>query len=207
MRITSGFLFTRIIDSLNIFLGNVSLNESAPLLITTKLITAHITETNSSKGLTASSGAENRMTAIVNSTSGSANASFAFPNSTNFLEGLSRIIFIFYGTSKHFQNIKVGNRRAVLSDNIVAVNVKGQKMKDLAKPVEIKIRRSSRDGSNKVTCVFWNPGKTMKWSTEGCRYRGKDDHGRDVCLCDHLTNFALLMVSLVWLSFTESTHA
>lgn len=32
------------------------------------------------------------------------------------------------------------------------------------------------------------------WSSKGCVYDGKVN-GRDVCLCNHLTNFAVLIVS------------
>ena len=51
------------------------------------------------------------------------------------------------------------------------------------------------DGSNQ-NCVFWDFNLNEKkggWSSEGCIYDGRIN-GREVCLCDHLTNFAVLLV-------------
>ena len=53
------------------------------------------------------------------------------------------------------------------------------------------------DSSRK--CVWWDFKQNEfkgGWSSLGCRYDGKVN-GRDVCLCDHLTNFAVLLVSLI----------
>ena len=44
-------------------------------------------------------------------------------------------------------------------------------------------------------CVFWDEAE-LTWSSEGCR-TVSEESGDTVttCQCDHLTNFALLMVS------------
>ena len=46
-------------------------------------------------------------------------------------------------------------------------------------------------------CVFWDfdalDGRG-DWSSEGCWYNGSQD-GRIICMCDHMTNFAVLAVS------------
>lgn len=47
------------------------------------------------------------------------------------------------------------------------------------------------------TCAFYNftlNNMAGGWSSAGCVYDGQVN-GRDVCLCDHLTNFAVLIVS------------
>ena len=47
-----------------------------------------------------------------------------------------------------------------------------------------------------VVCVYWDyeaAGGRGAWSPKGCRYL-QQQNGRDVCVCDHLTNFAILMV-------------
>ncbi|XP_050418862.1 uncharacterized protein LOC126832194 [Patella vulgata] len=44
-------------------------------------------------------------------------------------------------------------------------------------------------------CVFWDFNLNNSrggWSSEGCRYANTTE-GRDVCVCDHLTNFAVLL--------------
>ncbi|XP_067687379.1 uncharacterized protein [Haliotis asinina] len=49
--------------------------------------------------------------------------------------------------------------------------------------------------SNLTTCGYWNftgNDDTGSWSTDGCRYV-REENGRDVCVCDHLTNFAVLL--------------
>ena len=46
-------------------------------------------------------------------------------------------------------------------------------------------------GSN--VCVFWNM-TSLSWSTNGCHSNGTAG-GYVICLCNHLTNFALLTVS------------
>lgn len=57
----------------------------------------------------------------------------------------------------------------------------------------VEIPEASRAQSS--TCVFWDlsgAGGRGAWSQEGCRYL-KTLQGRDVCVCDHLTNFAVLV--------------
>ena len=53
--------------------------------------------------------------------------------------------------------------------------------------------------TSEVKCVFWdlhaNEG-LGDWSEEGCWYSGTEN-GRHVCSCDHLTNFAILVVSII----------
>ncbi|XP_046351853.2 uncharacterized protein LOC124132157 isoform X2 [Haliotis rufescens] len=49
--------------------------------------------------------------------------------------------------------------------------------------------------SNLTTCGYWNfTGNDDRgsWSTDGCRYV-REEYGRDVCVCEHLTNFAVLL--------------
>ena len=52
-----------------------------------------------------------------------------------------------------------------------------------------------------VECAFWDFAAVSgrgNWSTNGCRYNGTRD-GRVICLCDHMTNFAILTVSTLCL--------
>ena len=44
----------------------------------------------------------------------------------------------------------------------------------------------------KQTCAFWNK-EALQWSTVGCRISHElSTKDETVCLCNHLTNFALL---------------
>ncbi|GFO27163.1 adhesion G-protein coupled receptor g4-like [Plakobranchus ocellatus] len=53
----------------------------------------------------------------------------------------------------------------------------------------------SEERPNRTTCVYWdfsaNEG-AGGWSSDGCIY-GRTTEGRDLCECDHLTNFAVLV--------------
>lgn len=54
-----------------------------------------------------------------------------------------------------------------------------------------------QDTAIESKCVWWDfDMNNFKggWSSKGCVYDGKVN-GRDVCLCNHLTNFAVLIVS------------
>ena len=60
-----------------------------------------------------------------------------------------------------------------------------------------------KDDGNNHNCVFWDFDRNEKkggWSSEGCIYDGRIN-GREVCLCDHLTNFAVLLVIIACPSF------
>ena len=53
-----------------------------------------------------------------------------------------------------------------------------------------------RDGSQ--VCVSWDfsaAGNRGNWTTEGCARIAVTEDGMVTCRCDHLTNFAVLIVS------------
>ncbi|XP_076459089.1 uncharacterized protein LOC143292561 [Babylonia areolata] len=57
------------------------------------------------------------------------------------------------------------------------------------------VRLAGERHAGNSTCVFWDfsgAGGQGAWSTEGCRYL-RSQESRDVCVCDHLTNFAVLL--------------
>ncbi|PIK49513.1 putative EGF-like module-containing mucin-like hormone receptor-like 3 [Apostichopus japonicus] len=80
------------------------------------------------------------------------------------------------------------------------VDIENVTIRDLPKvsPVVIKFERGSgkesKDSNKDAICVFWdntNIATGGQWSTEGCETRSE---GNDiVCLCNHLTSFALLV--------------
>ncbi len=49
--------------------------------------------------------------------------------------------------------------------------------------------------ANNTECVYWD-WRTKDWSSEGCTYLGETPNWQRICECDHLTNFAVLMVIL-----------
>lgn len=52
--------------------------------------------------------------------------------------------------------------------------------------------------SNKDVCGYWDYGihdTSGGWATDGCKL-SKTDSGKYMCVCDHLTNFAVLVVGI-----------
>lgn len=68
------------------------------------------------------------------------------------------------------------------------------------KIVTILVLKTLQDvGGRTRTCAFYNftlNNMAGGWSSAGCTYDGQVN-GRDICLCDHLTNFAVLVVSVI----------
>jgi len=51
------------------------------------------------------------------------------------------------------------------------------------------------EASKKYTCVFWDYTSSM-WNSSGCHY--SNYKGLHSCECNHLTNFAVLMVCILF---------
>ncbi|RUS79641.1 hypothetical protein EGW08_012610 [Elysia chlorotica] len=96
-----------------------------------------------------------------------------------------------------------GEVNRTLNSKVIAAQllVDGQQITDLGgykvltvfQPTKLSLPALER--SNRTVCVFWDFSANQNaggWSSEGCQYgRTRDD--RDVCECDHLTNFAVLV--------------
>ena len=105
-------------------------------------------------------------------------------------------MFVLYKKTKFFQgnSSKSANRSLLLNSFVIAGSVKNRKISSLKNPVELRYRSLKSGDKNNTFCGFWNFAKES-WSDEGCTFQGVKDDGRIVCHCDHLTNFAMLMVS------------
>uniref|UniRef100_A0A3Q1IHQ9 Adhesion G-protein coupled receptor G6 n=1 Tax=Anabas testudineus TaxID=64144 RepID=A0A3Q1IHQ9_ANATE len=105
---------------------------------------------------------------------------------------LSRINFMFFNNTNFFQTKQDGR---YLNSYVVASSVGNLSISGLKDPVQIEIAHLSEQSSNPV-CVFWdfsmNSG-TGGWNREGCTVSKNFTNNRTVCLCDHLTHFAILM--------------
>ncbi|KAL4227170.1 G-protein coupled receptor [Mactra antiquata] len=114
-----------------------------------------------------------------------------------------RLTMIVYRKSKLFQAaITDGGRRISPTDQqmlhlnsyVISASIAGKKIEHLDEKVKCIFKpKEEVDGQGK--CVWWD--FTMNdnkggWSNAGCVYDGMIN-GRDVCLCDHLTNFAVLI--------------
>ncbi|KAI0228620.1 hypothetical protein LSAT2_020888 [Lamellibrachia satsuma] len=89
------------------------------------------------------------------------------------------------------------------TSHVIAASFTAIKFTDLPKPVSITLQHLRWDQHHTVgqpVCVFWDftagrgPGTGGNWSTRGCTSDpDTDSHDSTTCLCDHLTNFALLL--------------
>ncbi|PVD38316.1 hypothetical protein C0Q70_00928 [Pomacea canaliculata] len=92
-------------------------------------------------------------------------------------------------------NTKVISAKLSL-DGAPVTNLSGYNVTTVYIPV-VKLVDEARRLSS--TCVFWDfqaAGGRGGWSSDGCYYHSVI-HGRDVCVCNHLTNFAVLLVHAI----------
>ncbi|KAM9182757.1 adhesion G-protein coupled receptor G5 [Mergus octosetaceus] len=83
---------------------------------------------------------------------------------------------------------------SVLNNHILGAFLQNRTVTGLRRPVEIQFWHNMVLDASNATCVFWVPGagKAGSWSREGCKTQHRE--GTVVCLCSHLTYFAVLMI-------------
>ncbi|CAB4012859.1 fibropellin-1 isoform X4 [Paramuricea clavata] len=109
-----------------------------------------------------------------------------------------RIIFVLYKETSFFkvslEDTKKTSSR--LNSFVIAGSIKGLSVRNLSNPVKIALVQSvARGDTNSTLCSYWN-FTLGNWLQEGCLFRRVLSDGRILCNCNHLTNFAMLMVSL-----------
>ncbi|XP_038077212.1 adhesion G-protein coupled receptor G2-like [Patiria miniata] len=96
-----------------------------------------------------------------------------------------------------------GEFRRSVGSRIIAATVEGVQIDKLSSPIVTKFQpiniNSERETSEgyecRSKCVYWDFSLNNgfgDWSTKGCK-REMDSKGRVVCVCDHLTNFAVIV--------------
>ena len=140
----------------------------------------------------------------------SSQASLTIPKS--FFEALNieskdqekRLYFAVFRKTPFFQslnkNTSRSNNKTVRKKNsfVIAGSVKGGEIKNLTDPVVTAYYPLDKAIDESAACVFWNfelKNGLGDWSGDGCHYKGTTD-GLVTCNCNHLTNFAILMVRL-----------
>lgn len=102
------------------------------------------------------------------------------------------LTFAVYRNEKLFQdNVSITNY--IVNSHIIQASFRDRAVKDLQYPVEIYFKPLL--AGNDTKCVFWdflrNEG-LGGWSEEGC-WKGERRGHQDLCFCNHLTSFALLI--------------
>ena len=96
------------------------------------------------------------------------------------------------------QNLTKSKAQTVRKKNsfVIAASVKGLEVNNLSEPVESNYYPLQRGIDKTAQCVFWDfklKSGHGDWSGDGCNYRGSSN-GLVTCHCNHITNFAMLMV-------------
>ncbi|XP_077166560.1 adhesion G-protein coupled receptor G5 isoform X2 [Paroedura picta] len=91
-----------------------------------------------------------------------------------------------------------GKNSALLNNDILGATLGGISVNNLSQPVEIRFWHNlSLANHSNMTCVFWMEGEEEgslgAWSPAGCSTTILN--GTVVCQCDHLTYFAVLLIS------------
>ena len=115
-----------------------------------------------------------------------------FNESSLVTPGPQTIILALYKETKFFRVVPQSPKP--LNSFVIAGRIRGLSVSNLTSPVEITFVDLKRGDKNGSLCSFWN-FERGNWSQDGCSLQKILPDGRIVCNCNHLTNFAVLMVS------------
>ncbi|KAI0240394.1 hypothetical protein LSAT2_008937 [Lamellibrachia satsuma] len=113
-------------------------------------------------------------------------------------EATTRLTFVIFNNPMFFLSSDELNETYRTDSAVISATFNGIQMDNLSEPVvtvfqPIEVKNASA-GHTSSDCVFWDfdalDGRG-DWSSEGCWYNGSQD-GRIICMCDHMTNFAVL---------------
>ncbi|XP_017774015.1 PREDICTED: latrophilin Cirl isoform X3 [Nicrophorus vespilloides] len=83
------------------------------------------------------------------------------------------------------------NLTRILNSKIISASLGKGRHIQLREPVRLTLRHLQTDNVTNPSCVFWDYTSNA-WSEEGCHVEGTN-YTHTTCLCNHLTNFAILM--------------
>lgn len=79
----------------------------------------------------------------------------------------------------------------ILNSKIISASLGKGRHIQLRENVRLTFKHLQTSNVSDPTCVFWDY-TTSGWSEEGCQMEATNET-HTICLCDHLTNFAILM--------------
>ncbi|XP_004843212.1 adhesion G-protein coupled receptor G1 [Heterocephalus glaber] len=111
-------------------------------------------------------------------------------------EAERRLLLVDFSSQALFQD---RNSSQVLGEKVLGIIVQNTKVAELPEPVVLTFQHQLQPKNVTLQCVFWVEGATLSspgsWSSAGCETLRRET--QTSCLCDHLTYFAVLMVSSV----------
>lgn len=107
-----------------------------------------------------------------------------------------RLLLVDFSSQALFQD---KNSSQVLGEKVLGIVVQNTKVANLSEPVVLTFQHQPQPRNVTLQCVFWVEDPTLSspgsWSQAGCKTVRRET--QTSCLCDHLTYFAVLMVSSV----------
>ena len=204
--------FYRILESLNNFAATIDVDTDNKFEKVNRnfAVNIHTAQPLNFKGLVFSGtlGMSRDSALMTNSTSTepndniptSSSASLSIPrtifNELNITDSSKQTaIFILYKETKLFGESSVDSVKStnVLNSPVIAGNIEGLSVSNLSNPIQIALKSTVRGDTNSTLCSYWD-FSIGNWSQEGCGLKRILEDGRILCNCDHLTNFAILMV-------------
>ncbi|XP_008573039.1 PREDICTED: G-protein coupled receptor 56 [Galeopterus variegatus] len=111
-------------------------------------------------------------------------------------EAEKRLLLVDFSSQALFQD---KNSSQVLGEKVLGIVVQNTKVANLPEPVVITFQHQPQPKNVTLQCVFWVEDPTLSgpgsWSNAGCETIRRETETS--CFCNHLTYFAVLMVSSV----------
>ncbi|KAK3102670.1 hypothetical protein FSP39_013054 [Pinctada imbricata] len=92
-------------------------------------------------------------------------------------------------------NVDGGHDLKLINSYVISASLGGKKIQGLSNKVKTIYRPLTNPDGSQRTCAFYDfamNNLSGGWSSAGCVFNGTSN-GREICLCDHLTNFAVLI--------------
>ncbi|XP_077342425.1 adhesion G-protein coupled receptor G6 isoform X9 [Lithobates pipiens] len=110
---------------------------------------------------------------------------------------VSRAQFTFFSKAGLFQDSQLSSESKQLNSYIVSCSIGNISIYNLTEPVRITVKHRTPQEDGNATCVFWDTKLNSGhggWSQTGCKVLINESNANEtVCLCNHLTNFGILM--------------
>ncbi|XP_031805765.1 adhesion G-protein coupled receptor G1 isoform X1 [Sarcophilus harrisii] len=111
-------------------------------------------------------------------------------------EANKRLLLVDFSSQALFQD---KNSSQVLGGKVLGIVVQNTKVSNLQEPVVLTFWHQPQPKNVTLQCVFWEDnsesGSSGSWSDSGCKTKVGETNTS--CFCNHLTYFAVLMVSSV----------
>ncbi|CAD7094067.1 unnamed protein product [Hermetia illucens] len=91
----------------------------------------------------------------------------------------------------HSKNTAGIQQNRILNSKVISASLGKGRHIQLSQPIRLILRHLKVENVTNPVCVFWNY-IDHAWSEDGC-YLEHTNHSHTICMCNHLTNFAILM--------------